>query len=184
MKTLILLALLASGAAHAQTVQGSSSAQQTSQSVASGISGQTFNANPAHTTETVLNVSAPVAGAYGAGGSQYNCYGTKAQVGAAGPGASLYFGFGGGLDDCQKGWVSNDFSRQNVIEKNQELKDQDLQIALNVRCMVSSEVYDAIQATADMTGARRCLVKPKDYKPTQPIVVSTDGSKTYTVAQP
>jgi len=157
-------------------------ANQNADARSSAIAGQTFNANPAHTTETILNVSAPIAGAYGAGGSQYNCYGTKAQAGAAGPGASIYFGFGNGLEDCQKGWVSNDFARQNVIEPTDALKAQDMQIAFNLRCMVSSEIYDAIQATAEMTGGRKCMVKPKGYSPTQPVMVDTNGQKQYAVA--
>lgn len=185
-KKLTVVLILALGASHA-FAQSSSSAQQSSnsQSVAQGTI--QFSQSPEHTSQTVLAAPSTALGSYAAGFSPYNCYGTKWQAGAAVPGGSLMGGAGGEMGGCQLGWLQNDYARQAAVidAKDPVMQERDLQIATNLRCMVSSEAYDAIMAEIDPTDpkrARACHVKPKDYKPTQDTTRNPDGTQQYVTA--
>jgi len=149
----LMVALLAIGHAHAQST---SNAQQssTSQSVAQGTI--QFSQTPAdtHVSETVRNVSAPILGAYASSFSQMNCSSTT-QGGIAFAGFSAGGGSSKDSHSCVLEVAAAELARQGTVDP--DARDMLFDAAINVRCQVSPEVYEAMR-----DAGFECKRKPKE----------------------
>lgn len=155
-KILIIgIALLFSTGAFAQA---SSNAQQTSQSQSVAQGSIQFSQTPEHTDSTVRNVSAPILGAYASSFSQFNC-GQTTQGGFAVAGFSGAFGSSKDQKSCVLEVASAETARQSTITPDVAESARLRQAAINMRCQISAEVYNAL-VDAGMT----CSKKPSELR--------------------
>lgn len=154
MKTFLLIgAILFTGHAYADSISQANQTS-TSQSVAQGTI--QFSQTPEHTTETIRNVSAPVLGAYASSFSQMNC-GQTAQGGFAVAGFSGVFGASKDSHTCVLEVAAAEMVRQSTVDADNSMKLK--QAAVNVRCQISEEVYNAMQDAGFV-----CSRQPADMK--------------------
>lgn len=198
--SIIAVSILWASVAHAQSVVqptlgpqlqpqqqlsgANASAQQQAQSQAASFGTLNMTGSPADTNSKVFVAPSTALGSYAAGFSPYNCYGTTKQGAVSTIFGSISAGGGGGLNDCQLGWLQNDYARQAAVIDAADPIEQarSIQISVNLRCMVSSDAYDAIMAEYT-DGKRSCHVKPRDYSPTQDKMRNTDGTQQYVKAE-
>lgn len=151
----VIVALL--GIGHAQA-QSSSTAQQSSNSQSVAQGSISFSQSPAdqHLTETVRNVSAPVLGAYASSFSQMNCSST-AQAGMAVAGFSVVGGASKDSHSCVLEVAAAEIVRQATVTGDERARKMLGDAAINIRCQISPEVYDAMQ-----DAGFQCKRKPKE----------------------
>lgn len=164
-KLVLLLALVTCGQAFARDVQGgpqqtpSSVAQQNqqSQSSAASLANQVFNASPANTHATIDNVASPILGGYAPAMSSFGCAPTT--QGGAGF-AGFVASFGGAVDkfSCVMFTAAAETVRQTtVMDPADPMRPKLLQAATNMRCVVNTEIYDALTAAGV-----KCDSKPEN----------------------
>jgi hypothetical protein len=155
-KKLTVLLILALGASHAfaQTTTATASQQSAATSTAQGTI--QFSQTPEHTTETVRNVSAPVLGSYAFAASQLSCSSTT-QGGFAVAGFSGVFGSSKSQADCVLEVAAAETVRQSTVTDDKDTKAKLQRAAMNIRCQISEEVYQAMQ-----DAGLDCSRKPKD----------------------
>jgi hypothetical protein len=133
-------ALINARSAHAETATSSAQQSSASQSVAQGTI--EFSQTPEHTSETVHNVSAPILGAYASSFSQLNC-GQTTQGGLAVAGFSGVFGSSKDSHSCVLEVAAAETAKQSTITADPVAQKALQQAAINMRCSISKEVYQA-----------------------------------------
>lgn len=149
-----ILALGVIGHAQAETSSATASQQSAATSTAQGTI--EFSQSPADTSSTIRNVSAPVLGSYAFAASQLSCSSTT-QGGFAVAGFSGVFGSSKSQADCVLEVAAAETVRQSTVTDDKDTKAKLQRAAMNIRCQISTEVYQAMQ-----DAGLECSRKPKD----------------------